>query len=108
DRYPERAQAARDKVLDRLVEFKVWTPEKVVEVKQEQIWLAPRKNPHLAPLLARRVIKGSQESIVETTIDASMQRQLEEMAMNWKNQLPKQTSLGLLVVDHTDMSVKAY
>ncbi|MTC55141.1 Penicillin-binding protein 4 precursor [Providencia rustigianii] len=108
DRYPERAQAARDKVLDRLAEFKVWTPEKVVEVKQEQIWLAPRKNPHLAPLLARRVIKGSQESIVETTIDASMQRQLEEMAMNWKNQLPKQTSLGLLVVDHTDMSVKAY
>ncbi|MGL5952273.1 MAG: transglycosylase domain-containing protein, partial [Providencia rustigianii] len=74
DRYPERAQAARDKVLDRLAEFKVWTPEKVVEVKQEQIWLAPRKNPHLAPLLARRVIKGSQESIVETTIDASMQR----------------------------------
>lgn len=108
DRYPERAQAARDKVLDRLAEYQVWSTEKVNEIKQEQIWLAPRKNPHLAPLLARRMVKDSQESIVETTIDASLQKQLEDMAMNWKNQLPKQTSLGLLVVDHTDMSVKAY
>ncbi|WP_272680405.1 peptidoglycan glycosyltransferase PbpC [Providencia sp. PROV032] len=108
DRYPERAQAARDKVLDRLEEYQVWSPEKVTDIKQEQIWLAPRKNPHSAPLLARRVTKGAQESIVETTIDASLQRQLEDMAMNWKNQLPKQTSLGILVVDHTDMAVKAY
>ncbi|AXH60910.1 MULTISPECIES: peptidoglycan glycosyltransferase PbpC [Providencia] len=108
DRYPERAQAARDKVLDRLEEYLVWSPEKVTDIKQEQIWLAPRKNPHSAPLLARRVTKGTQESIIETTIDASLQRQLEDMAMNWKNQLPKQTSLGILVVDHTDMAVKAY
>ncbi|ENU1228251.1 peptidoglycan glycosyltransferase PbpC [Providencia rettgeri] len=108
DRYPERAQAARDKVLDRLEEYQVWSPEKVTDIKQEQIWLAPRKNPHSAPLLARRVTKGAQESIIETTIDASLQRQLEDMAMNWKNQLPKQTSLGILVVDHTDMAVKAY
>ncbi|MEX9869749.1 peptidoglycan glycosyltransferase PbpC [Providencia huaxiensis] len=108
DRYPERAQAARDKVLDRLEEYQVWSPEKVTDIKQEHIWLAPRKNPHSAPLLARRVTKGAQESIIETTIDASLQRQLEDMAMNWKNQLPKQTSLGILVVDHTDMAVKAY
>ncbi|MCK9998769.1 peptidoglycan glycosyltransferase PbpC [Providencia rettgeri] len=108
DRYPQRAQAARDKVLDRLEEYQVWNSEKVADIKQEQIWLAPRKNPHSAPLLARRVTKDTQQSIIETTIDASLQRQLEDMAMNWKNQLPKQTSLGILVVDHTDMAVKAY
>ncbi|WP_272571325.1 peptidoglycan glycosyltransferase PbpC [Providencia sp. PROV254] len=108
DRYPQRAQAARDKVLDRLEEYQVWSSEKVADIKQEQIWLAPRKNPHSAPLLARRVTIDTQQSIIETTIDASLQRQLEDMAMNWKNQLPKQTSLGILVVDHTDMAVKAY
>lgn len=108
DRYPQRAQIARDKVLDRLVEYQVWSAEKVADIKQEQIWLAPRKNPHSAPLLARRVVKDTQEPVIETTIDASLQSQLEEMALNWKNQLPKQTSLGILVVDHTDMSVKAY
>lgn len=108
DRYPQRAQAARDKVLDRLEEYQVWSSEKVADIKQEQIWLAPRKNPHSAPLLARRVTNDTQQSIIETTIDASLQRQLEDMAMNWKNQLPKQTSLGILVVDHTDMAVKAY
>ncbi|EMF0916570.1 MULTISPECIES: peptidoglycan glycosyltransferase PbpC [Providencia] len=108
DRYPERAQAARDKVLDRLAEYQVWPADKIEDIKQEQIWLAPRKNPNSAPLLARRVVKDAQETVIETTIDAGLQRQLEEMAINWKNQLPKQTSLGILVVDHTDMSVKAY
>ncbi len=82
DRYPQRAQAARDKVLDRLEEYQVWSPEKVADIKQEQIWLAPRKNPHSAPLLARRVTKNTQDPIIETTIDASLQRQLEDMAMN--------------------------
>ena len=108
DRYPERAQAARDKVLDRLGEYQIWPADKIADIKQEQIWLASRKNPKLAPLLARRVAKGSQESIITTTIDAGLQRQLEDMMANWKNQLPERTSLGLLVVDHTDMSVKSY
>ncbi|MDM3777228.1 transglycosylase domain-containing protein, partial [Proteus mirabilis] len=36
DPYPERAQAARDKVLDRLAENQIWPKEKVAEIKQEQ------------------------------------------------------------------------
>ncbi|MGR6439603.1 transglycosylase domain-containing protein [Proteus mirabilis] len=55
DRYPERAQAARDKVLDRLAEYQIWPKEKVAEIKQEQVLLAPRQTPQLAPLLARRM-----------------------------------------------------
>ncbi len=108
DRYPERAQAARDKVLDRLAEYQIWPKEKVAEIKQEQVLLAPRQTPQLAPLLARRMYNEQKAPVITTTIDINLQRQLEELAKQWKYQLADKTSLAILVVDHTDMSVKGY
>ncbi|CDG18476.1 peptidoglycan glycosyltransferase PbpC [Xenorhabdus doucetiae] len=108
DRYPERAQAARDKVLQRLAQYHVWSEQKIADIKEENIWLAPRQVPHLAPLLARRMANENQQEVIKTTIDTALQRQLEEMVRNWKYQLAAKTSIGVLVVDHTDMSVKAY
>lgn len=108
DRHPERAQVARDKVLDRLAEFNVWSEQTVREAKEEQIILAPRSEPQLAPLLARRLnVKGSGENI-HTTIDVVLQRRLEELLDSWVVRLPKQTSTAILVVDHQNMEVKAY
>ncbi|EKN4695002.1 peptidoglycan glycosyltransferase PbpC [Yersinia ruckeri] len=108
DRYPQRAKAARDKVLTRLAQYKVWPVDQVTEIQQEDIWLAPRKVPQLAPLLARRLITGNKRDVIRTTLDAGLQRQLEDMAQGWRHQLPEKTSLGILVVDHTTMEVKAY
>ncbi|MBD2782450.1 peptidoglycan glycosyltransferase PbpC [Xenorhabdus szentirmaii] len=108
DRYPERAQAARDKVLERLAQYNVWPAKKLADIKEENIWLAPRQTPHLAPLLARRMANEYHQEIIQTTIDSGLQRQLEDMVLNWKYQLAAKTSIGILVVDHTDMSVKAY
>lgn len=108
DRYPERAQAARDKVLDRLAEYQIWPQEKVDEIKEEQVLLAPRQTPQLAPLLARRMYNEKREPVITTTIDINIQRQLEDIASQWKYQLADKTSLAILVVDHTDMSVKGY
>ncbi|CDG88847.1 peptidoglycan glycosyltransferase PbpC [Xenorhabdus bovienii] len=108
DRYPERAQAARDKVLQRLKQYNVWPAENVADIKEENVWLAPRQVPHLAPLLARRVANGNPQEVIQTTIDTGLQRQLEDMVLNWKYQLADKTSIGVLVVDHTDMAVKAY
>ncbi|EEQ05790.1 peptidoglycan glycosyltransferase PbpC [Yersinia bercovieri] len=108
DRYPLRAKAARDKVLTRLADYQVWTPAEVADIKQEDIWLAPRQVPQLAPLLARRLTLGNQREVIQTTLDAALQRQLEDMAASWRHQLPEKTSLGLLVVDHTTMNVRAY
>ncbi|PHM64608.1 PonC [Xenorhabdus stockiae] len=108
DRYPERAQAARDKVLQRLKQYGVWSAEKVADIEDENLWLAPRQVPQLAPLLARRMALNNQQEIIRTTIDTGLQRQLEDMVINWKYQLAEKTSIGVLVVDHTDMTVKAY
>lgn len=43
-----------------------------------------------------------------TTLDAGLQRQLEELAQNWKGRLPARSSLAMIVVDHTDMSVRGW
>lgn len=108
DRYPLLAKAARDKVLTRLADYHVWSAEHVAEIKQEEIWLAPRQVPQLAPLLARRLSTGNLREVIQTTLDAVLQLQLEDIAAGWRRQLPEKTSLGLLVVDHATMNVRAY
>ncbi|KAB8139218.1 transglycosylase domain-containing protein, partial [Raoultella ornithinolytica] len=50
DRWPQRAQAARDKVLTRMVSQGVWPEQAVKEAMEEPVWLFPRQMPQLAPL----------------------------------------------------------
>ena len=108
DRWPLRAQAARNKVLQRMIDYQVWSSSQVAEIFAEPVWLAPRQMPELAPLLARRLIAQSPQQKVTSTIDASLQRQLEAMAQGWKTQLPPRTSMAVMVVDHTTMKVRGY
>ncbi len=108
DRWPQRAQAARDKVLDRMVAQKVWPASQVKESREEPVWLAPRQMPQLAPLFARRMLASSKALKVTTTLDASLQRQLEEMALGVKSRLPPRSSLAMIVVDHTNMKVRGW
>lgn len=108
DRWPQRAEAARNKVLDRLAEYQVWSAQDVAEIKQEAVWLPPRQVPQMAPLLARRLLSLSPDNKIRSTIDVSLQRELESLASSLKNQLPPRTSLALLVVDHRSMKVRGY
>lgn len=108
DRWPERAQTARNKVLLRMAEQAVWEPLQVKESLEEPVWLAPRQMPQLAPLLSRYLVSRSKAQKITTTLDAPMQRQLEELALNWKAQLPPRSSLAILVVDHTTMEVRGW
>ncbi|KNC10210.1 penicillin-binding protein 1C [Klebsiella sp. RIT-PI-d] len=108
DRWPERAQAARDKVLDRMLTQGVWPATQVKEAQQEPVWLFPRQMPQLAPLFSRRVLAKSRQDKVVTTLDATLQRQMEELAMNWKSRLPPRSSMAMIVVDHTNMKVRGW
>ena len=108
DRWPERAQLARDKVLRRMENQGIWSEQQVRESREEAVWLAPRQVPQLAPLLARYLAGQRQGSLISTTIDVSLQRQMETLAMNWKTGLPARTSLAMLVVDHSTMEVQAW
>jgi penicillin-binding protein 1C len=108
DRWPERAQAARNKVLERMVALHVWPKELVEEIYPEPVWLAPRQMPQLAPLLSRRLLAMSSQQKIVSTVDAGLQRQIEALASGWKSQLPPRTSMAVLVVDHATMKVRAY
>ena len=108
DRWPERAEAARNKVLERMVTQGVWSAQQVKESREEPVWLAPRQMPQLAPLFSRMMLSKSRDNKIVTTLDASLQRQMEELAMNWKSRLPPRSSLAMIVVDHTTMKVRGW
>ncbi|MGR3963623.1 peptidoglycan glycosyltransferase PbpC [Pseudomonas sp. 910_23] len=108
DRHPQRAQEARDKVLRRLAEFKVWPQPAVDEALQEPLLLAPRLEPSLAPLLARRLNRPDSPPLIRTTLDATLQRRLEDLLLGWRARLPEHTSAAILVVEEESMAVRAY
>ncbi|WP_426100321.1 peptidoglycan glycosyltransferase PbpC [Pseudomonas sp. PSPC3-3] len=108
DRHPQRAQEARDKVLRRLGEFQVWPASAVAEALEEPLLLAPRLEPSLAPLLARRLNRSDSPPLIRTTLDATLQRRLEDLLLGWRARLPEYTSAAILVVEEDSMAVRAY
>jgi len=108
DRHPQRAQEARDKVLRRLAEFQVWPQPAVDEALEEPLLLAPRLEPSLAPLLARRLNRPDSPPLIRTTLDATLQRRLEDLLLGWRARLPEHTSAAILVVEEETMAVRAY
>ncbi len=108
DRHPQRAQEARDKVLRRLAEFQVWPQAAVDEALEEPLLLAPRLEPSLAPLLARRLNRRDSPPLIRTTLDATLQRRLEDLLLGWRARLPEHTSAAILVVEEETMAVRAY
>jgi penicillin-binding protein 1C len=108
DRHPQRAQHARDKVLQRLADYQVWPARQVAEAREEPLLLAPRQEPALAPLLARRLNHANSPPLIRTTLDASLQRRLEDLLLGWRARLPERTSAAVLVVESQTMAVRAY
>ncbi|MGA9700005.1 penicillin-binding protein 1C, partial [Pseudomonas sp.] len=101
-------QQARDKVLRRLAEFQVWPQAAVDEALEEPLLLAPRLEPSLAPLLARRLNRPDSPPLIRTTLDATLQRRLEDLLLGWRARLPEHTSAAILVVEEESMAVRAY
>lgn len=67
DRHPNRAELARNKVLERLKQFSLWNKERVASAKIEPVY-ANKLTHHLnAPLLARRLYQ-SKTSKIQTLI----------------------------------------
>ncbi|UNK57044.1 penicillin-binding protein 1C [Pseudoxanthomonas daejeonensis] len=109
DRNPEAARAARDKVLERMQALGVWTPEEVDDARIEPVVARSLQVPVHAALLAQRLRQAAPaQARIATTIDADLQRALEERVSAYFATLPPRTSAALLVVDNTDMQARAY
>jgi penicillin-binding protein 1C len=109
DRYPRRAQKARDKVLERMVQFARLTPQEAADAKLETVEAnSPGLDP-LAPLLARRLVNTYPHSrLIPTFIDRELQRRLEALSRDQVQRLPQHASLALLVMEHGSGRVVAY
>lgn len=109
DRYPQRAREARNKVLQRLRQQNVWPARQISEAMEEDIWLTTRREPALAPLLARRLLQHHKtDPLITSTLDSGLQQRLESLLLGWKNRLPPRVSAAILVVDSRSMEVRAY
>lgn len=109
DIHNEAAQQARDKVLNRLVKYQVWSQDMVDDAMLEQVYSFNFKPKQLAPLLARRLLAFSDgQSVVKSTINSDLQQSLQEALTSYMSDMPKQSSAAILVVDNHTSAVKAY
>ncbi|VFB11044.1 penicillin-binding protein 1C [Aeromonas salmonicida] len=108
DRHPDRARAARDKVMQRLVKQGAWPDAVWREGRIEPVLARGHFTPMEAPLFARLAADSQPGALVHTTIDGDLQRWLEARVASYIRRFPEQTSAALLLVDNQTMAVRAY
>jgi penicillin-binding protein 1C len=109
DRHPEAARIARDKVLARMATLGVWSAAEVEDARIESVVSRRLQPPLSAALLAQRLHSAQPKAArIVSTIDANLQRTLEERVATYFSNLPERTSAALLVVDNETMEARAY
>ena len=108
DRSVDAARQARDRVLDRLGAAGVVPPDEIERAKHEPVPDGRQPMPMLAPHAADAVVASAPErSLHRLTIDATLQRNLEELARERARALGPDISVAMLAVDHATGEVLA-
>ena len=109
DRFPDRARAARDKVLTRMGQLGILTEQQAAEARQEPLPGRLRRLPFRAPHLADRLRRTYPATVVHRTfIEPNLQRTLETLARQQQSVLEPDSSVAMLVVANRDRRVLAY
>ena len=109
DRAPAAAQAARDKVLQRLADLGIWDAPRVADARLEQVVSRRLRPPMLAALAADRLRAAQpRQPRIDSTLDAELQRRIEAQVAAWAARLPPQTSAAAMLVDVASMDTLAY
>lgn len=109
DRYPQRAQAARDKVLKRLFDFNLISQQQWQDALLETVVARDPRPPIRAPLLARQLHQQyPQQAVIRTSVDGDLQDTLESQLQDEIRRFPPQQSAAMLVVDNHSHQVLAY
>ncbi|AHM03393.1 Multimodular transpeptidase-transglycosylase [Roseibacterium elongatum DSM 19469] len=101
DRYPEAAQRARDRVLDRAVRFTALTESQIAWARAEPIPTERRAFPALAAHLADRALaERPTQGTHHLTLDADLQRRMEDLAARAVEGHGPRMSAAIMVMDH--------
>jgi penicillin-binding protein 1C len=108
DRYPEAARAARDRVLDRMVEEGRVPEEDALQAKAVPVPRLRKPMPILAPHSADSALATVRDApVIRLTLDASLQKVLEALAHDRAVALGPNVSVGILAVDNASGEVQA-
>lgn len=108
DKKSAAARAARDRVLDLMVEAKVIDADEAAAGKRETVPTARKPFPMIAAHLARRLVDAAPDRDVHrTTIDRRLQTRLETLAGDRAGRLGKEVSVAILVADHQSGDILA-
>ena len=108
DRSAEAARRARDRVLDRLAASLVVPNDEVAQAKHEPVPLGRRAMPTLAPHAADRAVAAApSERMHHLTLDANLQRRLEQLARLRGRALGPVLSVGIVAVDNASGDILA-
>jgi penicillin-binding protein 1C len=108
DRYPDAARAARDRVLDRMVEAGRVSVEDAAEAKAAAVPRLRKPMPILAPHSADQAITTLKDAdVIALTLDSGVQKVLEALARDRAIALGPNISLAIIAVDNESGDVLA-
>ena len=108
DRHPAAAQAARDRVLDRMVEEGKISAEEAAQAKAVQVAPIRHPMPLLAPHSAERATATFRDAPrIRLTLDAGFQHSLEALARDRAAALGPDISVAIVAVDNASGEVLA-
>jgi len=100
DRSADAARAARDRVLDRMVAAGLFPADEAAQAKAEVVAAGRRPMPTLAPHAADQAVAAAPDRKVHRlTIDAALQRNLEDLARQRARALGPDISAAIVAVD---------
>ena len=108
DRYPDVARAARDRVLDRMVEDGRVSDEDAVSAKAMPVPRLRKPMPILAPHSADQAIATVKDAdVIALTLDSSLQKALEALARDRAVALGPNISVAIIAVENQSGDVLA-
>ena len=108
DRNPAAATLARNKVIDRLVSYGVWSANDARQAKMETVTSLGLNAYQLAPLLARRLATTSSQALIQTPIIRSWQISTERLLKEQAKLLGDRVSMAALVMENATGYVRVY
>jgi penicillin-binding protein 1C len=108
DRYPDVARAARDRILDRMVEDGRVPEEDAAQAKATPVPRLRKPMPILAPHSADQAIATVKDApVIALTLDSSLQKVLEALARDRAVALGPNISVAIIAVDNESGDVLA-
>jgi len=107
DRRPQIALAARNRVLNEFVRIGAISPQRAAEGRQSRV---PTRAPfpYSAPSAAEELVAAHPgESVIRSTIDARLQRDLEALARRRAVALERDAQVAIIAVDVASHEVRA-